>query len=55
MIYDYQPNQSGMGTLNVYLLHGITANPVIENALIEEGVNYDLIGQKKLALQILLH
>ncbi|USI67601.1 Cna B-type domain-containing protein [Lactococcus petauri] len=49
VIYDYQPNQSGMGTLNVYLLHGITANPVIENALTEEGINYDLIGQKEIS------
>ncbi len=49
VIYDYQPGQSGKGTLRVYLLHGITLNPVRANALTEEGVSYDLIGQKEIS------
>lgn len=28
VIYDYKPGDSGKGTLRIYLLHGITTNPI---------------------------
>jgi len=48
IIYDYQPETSSKGMLSIYLVHGITSNPIQANALTEVGVTYDLIGQKEI-------
>ncbi|WP_195935339.1 lectin-like domain-containing protein [Lactococcus lactis] len=48
VIYDYKPGDSGKGTLRIYLLHGITTNPILSGALTDDGIVYDLIGQKEI-------
>lgn len=48
VIYDYKPGDSGKGTLSIYLLHGITTNPISSGTLTEDGIVYDLIGQKEI-------
>lgn len=48
VIYDYQPDGAGKGILKIYLLHGVTTNPIGPNALTDSGINYDLIGQKQI-------
>ncbi|MCC4119306.1 lectin-like domain-containing protein [Lactococcus lactis] len=48
VIYDYKHGDAGKGTLSIYLLHGITTNPISSGALTEDGIVYDLIGQKEI-------
>lgn len=48
VIYDYKPGNSGKRTLRIYLLHGITTNPIVSGALTEDNNIYDLIGQKEI-------